>query len=94
MDVNKIKSGMKVKVVSLGSTMGMLIHEKHLSIREVGKEGIVKNWVPGHGGDVWAITQDNGVACYCYDEIEEVEDIVKPNWADDGLDDSIIGSLP
>ena len=78
MDVNEIKSGMKVKVVKLGSTMGMFIHDKHLKIREVGKEGTITSWIPGHGGDVWGVLQDNGLACYCFDEIEAVEHSLHP----------------
>lgn len=69
-DVNEIKQGLKVRVVSDDGTKGMLIAEKHLSIREVGKEGTVLNWVPGHGGDVWFVQQDNGIAAYCYTELE------------------------
>lgn len=90
MDVNEIKSGMKVRVVKLGSTMGMLIHDKHLKIREVGKEGTITNWIPGHGGDVWGVLQDNGLACYCFDEIEAVEQSLHPT---SGIRRGLLASL-
>lgn len=69
-DVNEVKQGMKVRVVRDGGARGMMIVEKHLSIREVGKIGVVLNWVPGHGGDVWYVKQDNGIAAYSYTELE------------------------
>ena len=81
--MEKIASGMRVKVIRLGTTYGMLIHDKHLKIREVGKVGVVTNWIPGRGGDVWGVQQDNGLACYCYDELEEVTE--ENDTPDDGL---------
>jgi hypothetical protein len=38
--------------------------------RAVGKIGTVLNYVPGRGGDVWFVQQDNGVAAYCFTELE------------------------
>jgi hypothetical protein len=67
-----VKTGMRVRVTTLNSTQGMLIHSKHLAIRQLGKEGTVEGYVPGHGGDVWWVRQDNGVAAYAFREIEEV----------------------
>ncbi len=74
-DVNEIKLGLKVRVISDDGTEGMTIAEKHLLIREVGKEGTVLNYVPGHGGDVWYVQQDNGVAAYCYTELGRAAEI-------------------
>lgn len=70
MDVNEIREGLKVKVVSDYGTRGMTIKPEILARRSVGKTGVVKDYVPGHGGDVWFIEQDNGIAAYCFTEIE------------------------
>ena len=72
MDVNEIKEGLKVRVIGDGGTKGMMIAEKHLAIREIGEEGTVLQWGPGHGGDVWYVQQDNGIAAYCYTELQAV----------------------
>jgi hypothetical protein len=72
-DVNEVKQGMKVRVIKDNGTRGMMIADKHLAIREVGKEGTVLDYVAGHGGDVWFIQQDNGIAAYSYTEIVVVE---------------------
>lgn len=71
-DVNKIKVGLKVLVAKDNGTRGMIINKTHLSIREIGKEGTILNWVPGHGGDVWFVQQDDGIAAYSYTELELV----------------------
>jgi hypothetical protein len=72
-------AGMRVKVVELGSTIGMLINEKHLSVRKAGTTGTITRWVPGHGGDVWWVKHDGGwippiIGAYCIDELEELND--------------------
>lgn len=70
MNVNDFQKGLKVCVVSDHGTAGMLINPQYLDIRQIGKVGTVLNYVPGHGGDVWFVQQDNGVAAYCFDELE------------------------
>lgn len=70
MDVNQIRQGLKVCVVEDNGTEGMLIKPQHLDIRQVGKVGTILNYVPGHGGDVWFVKQDNGIAAYCFNELE------------------------
>ena len=77
MDVNEIKPGLMVKVVCDDGTQGMIINPDILACRKVGKQGIVKSYVPGHGGDVWFVQQDNGIAAYCFTEIEAVEHSVQ-----------------
>lgn len=74
-DPNKIKQGMQVTVTHLGSTVGMLIAERHLRVRRTGATGEVISYVPGHGGDVWFIDQGDGDAgAYCYTEFEPKEE--------------------
>lgn len=72
MDLNDVKPGLSVKVTALGSTGGMIIAAKHLICRRVGVKGTVKNWVPGHGGDVWYIQHENSpdVGAYVFNEFE------------------------
>jgi len=69
-----MENGEKVKVVKLDSVSGFLISPKHLRIRKKGKIGIIRGWVPGHGGDVWWVEQDNGVAAYSTSEFEKIID--------------------
>ena len=76
MDINKIKIGLMIKIVRDNGTRGMLIKSEILSRRGVSKQGIVRGYVPGHGGDVWFVEHSEGIAAYCYDEIE----IVKNDW--------------
>lgn len=74
-----IQTGDRVRVVKLDSTTGMLIADRHLQARRVGATGIVRNYVPGHGGDVWFVEHDDGsIGAYLYigdaetDEIERL----------------------
>lgn len=67
---NEITVGMKVKVVQNNGTSGMLIKQKHLDLRRIGATGTIAGWVPGHGGDVWWVEQDNGIAAYSFRELE------------------------
>lgn len=53
MDLSQIKPGLKIKTIKkLESTAGMLISDSYLKNRVANKPGVIKNWVPGHGGDV------------------------------------------
>ncbi len=66
-----IKVGLRVRVGKLGSTEGMLINYRRLNGRLEGATGMVKHAVPGHGGEVWIIEQDDGnVSAYSYLELE------------------------
>jgi hypothetical protein len=69
-----ISQGMKVRVIKDEGTKGMMITADILNRRQVGAEGTVLNYVPGHGGDVWFVQQANGVAAYCYTELSPVMD--------------------
>lgn len=71
-DLSQVEPGIKVKVTNLESTDGFRIASKHLEIREIGSQGTVKTWVPGHGGDVWFIKQHNGIAAYLFTEFEKI----------------------
>jgi len=74
MDLNDIKVGMKVKITKLESTKGFFIKNKHLEVRKENIIGTIKNYVCGHGGDVWWIEHDNGdVGAYCFTEFEELK---------------------
>jgi hypothetical protein len=42
-----------VKIGELHSTTGMIIKDKYLQNRRANVEGILWNYVAGHGGDVW-----------------------------------------
>lgn len=72
---DKVKNGLRVKIAKLGSTVGMLISDTHLSVRKIDITGVVINSVPGHGGDVWFVRHDGSddVGAYVYDEFEEVK---------------------
>ncbi len=65
------EQGVRVQVAKLESTKGMMIVPSQLSNRRrAGTEGIYSGIYAGHGGDVWAVTHDDGtVAAYCYTEL-------------------------
>lgn len=73
MQLDNIKAGINIVTNdSLESTRGMLVAERHLAARRPGIQGVIKCYVPGHGGDVWAIEHDDGsVAVYVYTEFEQ-----------------------
>ena len=69
-----IQPGMKVKIVSDDGTEGMFVNPQYIQNRKIGMTGIVKGWVPGHGGDVWFVEHDdNSVAVYCFTELKKIE---------------------
>ena len=77
MNENHIKSGLKVITGKLGETKGMLIADKHMLVRQEGITGIVLEYVPGHGGDVWFVAHDDSpaVGAYMFNEFEPVEQL-------------------
>jgi len=56
----------------LESTGGMLIKRQHLDARRANQPGVIKGWVPGHGGDVYWVQHDGDgpAAAYCFTEFE------------------------
>lgn len=76
MKENEVKIGLRVRVATLGSTTGMLIKPKHLTVRQEGKVGTVLGWVSGHGGDVWWVKHDGSddIGAYGFPEMEPLED--------------------
>jgi hypothetical protein len=79
MKVDDITPGMWVRVHTVGPTTGMLINPKNLALRREGAVGVVRGYVPGHGGDVWWVEhRDNAgseveVSAYVFHEIEQIE---------------------
>ncbi|NQT50150.1 hypothetical protein HQ571_05635 [Candidatus Kuenenbacteria bacterium] len=69
-----MRNGLRVRVAKLESARGMLVHGRHLSVREVGVTGTIQGHVPGHAGDVLWVEHDNSddVGAYCSTEIEKV----------------------
>ena len=62
-----------VKVKRINETLGYMVHPKHINARKLGAIGIVKNWVPGHGGDVWFVqhsNDSNDIGAYTFTELE------------------------
>lgn len=53
-----IPSNTRVLITHLDSTDGYFVHDKHLNARRAGAEGIVLYYIPGHGGDVYAVAHD------------------------------------
>lgn len=76
MNLSEIKPGLKVKTnQTLGETTGMLIKQKHLDARRPDAKGVVRRYVPSHGGDVWFVAHGNApdgseIGAYCFDEFE------------------------
>ena len=65
----------------LGSTLGFLVHPMHIKSRRPDTLGMFEQWVPGHGGDVWAIRHHEGpgdadpspIAVYGFWELEKID---------------------
>lgn len=74
MELNDIKTGLKVKITKIEDTEGMLVAKKHLDARELGAIGMVMGYVPGHGGDVWWVKHGNGtIGAYTFDEFDPLK---------------------
>jgi len=76
MDLQNVKIGLRVKVTELGPVAGMMIKPHILENRKQGAVGVIHDWVPGHGGDVWWVIHDGPegaepvYAPYVFNEIE------------------------
>lgn len=71
-----VKVGLRVRIAMLDTALvkGLLVKPRHLEVRALGKTGIVKGYVPGHGGDVWWVQHDGSdeVGAYCFTEMEQL----------------------
>ena len=69
-----LTNGTKIKTHhDLGSTTGLLVTAELLQRRKSNTEGTIKGVVPGHGGDVyWVVNDDGSKTCYCWTEFELV----------------------
>ena len=55
----------------LGSTAGIFVRPLYLEARRPNAKGTIKNWVAGHGGDVyWVEHEDGAIAVYGWMEFE------------------------
>jgi hypothetical protein len=71
MNCDSIKPGVRVRIVWLDDTDGMLVAREHIANRQKGAHGSVQTIVAGHGGDVWLVRHDSGsIGSYCYTEME------------------------
>lgn len=71
-----LKPGAETLVGELGATTGMLVHKRHLTARQPNSRGTLLQWVPGHGGDVWAVKHASGdVAVYSVNEIKPAKPV-------------------
>lgn len=77
MDCQNVKPGLKVRITEDRGTVGMFIHQRHISARRgPGAEGVVLSAAAGHGGDVWFVAHDlDSVGAYCFTEFELIEDL-------------------
>ncbi len=82
---SEVKAELKVRTTKLEDTQGMLIAQRHLSVRKEGITGTVLSYVPGHGGDVWFVKHDGTgeVGAYTFTELERVQ-YVKNNKEQEG----------
>ena len=72
MKLNDIRIGIKVHIIKLESTSGMIVAQEHLNNRKLGLTGIVRCCVAGHGGDAWFIEHDDkSIGAYCFTEFSE-----------------------
>lgn len=71
MNDSDVKPGLKVITKRApDGERGLLVTERHLFARR-DAPGVVKGYVPGHGGDVWWVEHDDGaIGAYCFTEME------------------------
>ena len=69
--MDMLSRGMKIKTAMLlGSTAGMFIGRRNLDSRCPSADGILLDYVLGHGGDVWFVSHADGqVAAYSISEM-------------------------
>ncbi len=74
LDTSKIKEGKtKVRVIKLYSIRGMIANPEYILNRRKGVEGIILEYLPGHGGDVWRVKHHDGKeAVYSFTELVEI----------------------
>lgn len=79
-----LEAGTKIRTSSpLGSSAGMLIKQMYLDARKPGVEGTIRNWVAGHGGDVYWVEHDakpGEIAAYCWSEFDLIPPPPKTAW--------------
>ena len=88
MDANDLKPNLRVRVVAVGSSRGLLINAKHLDVRREGATGTLRDWVPGHGGDIWFVEHDTEpgepteIGAYMFTELEPEDSIPEIFYTD------------
>ena len=71
MECNDIHPGLRVRTTRLEGTEGISVHSRHIDCREENITGVIRDYVPGQGGDLWFVLQDDGlIGAYCFDEME------------------------
>jgi hypothetical protein len=72
MDLQDMLPGIRVQVTALArnGTDGMIVPDRVKYARRVHALGLLYRAVPGHGGDVWFVSHEDGtVAAYSYTEL-------------------------
>lgn len=79
MNLNRVREGLRVIITKLMDTRGMFIERKHLDVRKIGITGVVRGYVPGHGGDVWFIKHDKSseIGAYMFTEFNPIKKLGK-----------------
>jgi len=70
-----LESGTKIVThTNLCGTGGMLVKDQYLKARRPDAHGTIRNWVAGHGGDVYWVEHDDDktIAVYGWMEFELV----------------------
>jgi len=73
-----LERGVRVRTNSLSDTVEYIVKPQYLERRVPNAEGIIVDWVPGHGGDVYWVfhgeslknLKEEDIAAYCYTEFE------------------------
>jgi len=71
-----VEIGMEVRIVDIKPAFGYTVSAKHLKARRMGNTGIVREMIPGHGGEVFAVQHnDRSIAVYRHDEFEPCREV-------------------
>ncbi len=67
MDLKDVKPGLQIRTAfQLESTAGIHASERTLSLRKPDTDGVVQQFLPGHGGDIWLIAHEGDDYCAAY----------------------------
>ena len=74
MKESDVETGMRIVVTDIKTTIGYNVAKAHIANRGLHARGTILGYIPGHGGEVFAVEHDAGpIAVYHHSEFERIE---------------------